>query len=91
MGKPIKHRDGWRIRPIDAEGKRLSFTFATYKEANYELLKYEVETQEVRGGTRRFIHNHKTFDELCDYWIISKAMKRSSSVLFFKTGTDFAS
>jgi hypothetical protein len=51
MAKPTKHRGKWRIRWLDADGKRQSEVFEDYNDATRALRGRQVETDEVRAGT----------------------------------------
>jgi hypothetical protein len=52
MAKPTRFRDKWRIRWIDAAGKRQSDVLHDYKAAAHALRCREVEVEEVRRGLR---------------------------------------
>lgn len=45
--KPTRHGKKWRIRPVDENGKRLSLTFDTFKEAKEQLHFYECQRAEA--------------------------------------------
>ncbi len=78
MGRPIKHGSKWRIRPLNENGKRISLTFDTFKEAEYALKKLEAEVHEIRCGFRAPRPLDKTCDELFDYWIKNKVPQKRS-------------
>lgn len=79
MATPIRHRGKWRIRWIDAEGKRRSEVFADYNDAKRALRAREVEADEIRAGTRAKRPEDRTFAELCDHWLETRgAAKRSA-------------
>lgn len=78
MAKPVKHGDKWRVRWIDAAGKRQSATFDEYKTAQIALSRHQVEAEEVKRGVRVAPPPVKTFDELCDYWLEKRAPRKRS-------------
>jgi len=78
VGRPIKHYDMWRIRPLDADGKRHSETFATFPEAQRRLRQLELEAQEIKEGRRARVENDHRFGELCDYWLERRAIHKRS-------------
>lgn len=78
MAKPKKHYGKWRIRPIGPDGKRGSRIYDTYEEAMHELQKHEVERREAKYGHRALVQRDRTFNEICDYWLNHKALKRSA-------------
>ncbi|HMJ50717.1 MAG TPA: tyrosine-type recombinase/integrase, partial [Polyangiaceae bacterium] len=78
MAKPTRFRDKWRIRWIDAAGKRQSDVLHDYKAAAHALRCREVEAEEVRRGLRSPEPEDRTFGELCDYWIEKRASRKRS-------------
>ena len=52
MGKPVKHRDKWRIRWFDENGKRRSEDYDEYKNAQYKLSQPQAAVEEIRRGLR---------------------------------------
>jgi integrase len=76
--RPVGCRGKWRIRWIDAEGRRQSDVFDSYNEAERQLRKRQVEAEEVRRGQRRAAPPEKTFGNLCDYWIEHRAVEKRS-------------
>src|SRR5450631_806708 len=78
MASPIRHRGKWRIRWIDAEGKRQSEVFEDFNDARRALRGREVEADEIRAGSRARRPEDRTFGELCNHWRETRgAMKRS--------------
>jgi integrase len=69
MAKPVKHYGQWRIRWIDAEGRRRSETHEDRAEAVRALRTHEAEADEIRRGLRRPEIADKTFEDLAKYWI----------------------
>lgn len=78
MAKPVKHYDKWRIRWIDATGVRRSAVFETYREADVELKRRELEAEGIRSGTIAPPQQPHTFDELADYWLAQRAPGKRS-------------
>lgn len=73
MAKPqkIQTADGrthWRIRYMDADGKRSSATFATYDLARSELRRLEVGVEETRTRRERFGSSEMTVAEAWDVY-----------------------
>jgi len=79
VAKPIKHYGKWRVRWIDAGGKRRSATFDTYKEAEQALRRQQVEADEIRDGVRRPVQPDRTFGDLADYWLEHRAPHKRSA------------
>lgn len=52
MAKPVKHRNGWRIRWFDEKGKRQSAVYADYKVAQNEVRRRQLEVAEIKSGAR---------------------------------------
>lgn len=79
MAKPIRHRGKWRIRWIDADGKRRSEVYDDFNDAKRALRAREVEADEIRAGTRAKRPEDRTLGELCDHWLDTRgAAKRSA-------------
>ena len=76
--KPTRFRDKWRIRWIDAEGKRRSGVFVSYAEAERELRRRQVEADEIRRGARLAEPAQRTFDDLATYWLEPRAVHKRS-------------
>ena len=79
MAKPVRHYGKWRIRWVDAEGKRRSAVHDTYREAEHDLRRREVEAEEIRRGIRSGVEHHRRFDELADYWLTHRASRKRSA------------
>lgn len=62
MGKPVKHRDKWRIRWLDEHGKRKSTVHDDYKFTQTELRRHQVEVEKLKRGIRNAAPPDKTFD-----------------------------
>jgi len=78
MAKPTKHRGKWRIRWTDHAGKRQSEVYERYKDAEQALRRHQLEVDEVRGGARLPVVRGKTFNDLCDYWLATRAKEKRS-------------
>ena len=78
MAKPTKHRGKWRIRWTDHAGKRQSEVYERYKDAEQALRRHQIEVDEVRGGARLPVVRDKTFNDLCDYWLATRAKEKRS-------------
>jgi len=76
MAKPSQHRNRWRIRWIDAFGKRRSEVYERYDDADFALKRHQVEAEEVRRGLRSLEVSDKTFSELCDYWLQYRTVRK---------------
>ena len=64
MAKPIKHGNKWRIRWKDSRGIRRSGVYASYKDADYALKKFQTEAEEISKVLRLPISVDKTFNDL---------------------------
>lgn len=78
MATPNKHRGKWRIRWIDENGRRRSAVLPTYRDAQIELKKRELEVDEIQRGDRVAIVEGKTFDDLADHWRKHRAPQKRS-------------
>jgi hypothetical protein len=74
--RPVPCRDEWRIRWIDADGKRQSDVNDSYNEAERQLRKRRVEADEIKRGLRSAPPPEKTFNDLADYWIEKRAPRK---------------
>jgi integrase len=74
MGRPIRHRDKWRIRWFDEHGLRKSEVYDTHKDAEFALRRHENLVEEVQRGFRSLRHTDKCFDELCDYHLTNRSV-----------------
>jgi len=78
MAKPTKHRDRWRIRWTDHAGKRQSEVYKRYRDAEQALRRHQIEVAEIQAGERLPIARGKTFNDLCDYWLSTRAKEKRS-------------
>ena len=78
MSKPIKHYEKWRIRILDAQGKRRSEVFDTHADATRRLRELQQEKDEVRRGLRAPVDHDRGFDALCVYWLENRAIHKRS-------------
>lgn len=78
MAKPIKHRGKYRIRWTDENGKRRSEVHRTHADAQQALRKRQAEAEDIRRGLRPRNPAERTFPELCDYWLSTRAKQKRS-------------
>lgn len=75
---PSKHGKGWRARWVDADGRRQSECFVSYKDAQACERQKKIEAQRIRHGLATAPKPDHSFDELCDAWLRDRAsVKRS--------------
>jgi hypothetical protein len=63
---------------VDEYGVRRSTVFPTYREAEYELRRRQVDVEEIRRGLRSARPPDRTFDKLRDYWIKNRVPRKRS-------------
>lgn len=78
MAKPIKHRDGWRVRWTDESGKRLSETHPTYEMAELMQTRHELHVREVKLSLKTGYCPTKNFAELSEFWLTTCAPNKRS-------------
>lgn len=78
MSSPVKHYGRWRIRWIDADGKRRSEVYIKHRDAELALQRHEVEAEETRRGLRPKPLASRTYGELADYWLEDRSPKKRS-------------
>ncbi|MCP4604390.1 MAG: site-specific integrase [Proteobacteria bacterium] len=78
MARPTKFRGKWRIRWVDALGKRRSEIYEDHNDAKFKLKQHELEKEEVRRGLRSLCNPDKKFAALCKYWLKSRALQKRS-------------
>lgn len=76
MAKPVKHGKAWRIRWIDETGKRQSECYATYRDAEYALKKFETEVEEIKKGLRLPTLPNKNFNDLCETYFKYRSSRK---------------
>jgi integrase len=76
--KPREHRDQWRIRWFDERGERQSEDYADYKDAEFKLAQHRLEVEEIKRGLRGATPPNRSFNELCDRWLATRARKKRS-------------
>lgn len=77
--RPEKLPNGtWRVRWLDADGKRQAKVFPKYGEAEDFLIARQAQATRIKAGVEARPPEPHTFDELCDYWLEHRtAVKRS--------------
>ena len=80
MAKPIKHRDKWRIRWVDENGKRRSEVYETREHAELMLQRHTLWVKEIKLGLRSGICPDKTFNDLADFWLEKVCFSRAMCV-----------
>lgn len=78
MARPVKQLGKWRIRWVDAEGKRHSEVLDDHADAAFKLRQHQLEIEQVRRGLRSPNPPDKSFNDLCDYWIAKRAVRKRS-------------
>ena len=76
---PQKFRDGWRIRWIGATGRRSSEVYASRKDAQFKLDAHLLEVEQVKRGLKGLAVPDKTFAQLCDHWLATRATRKRSA------------
>ncbi len=76
--RPVQHGSKWRIRWIDETGRRRSEVHDEHRHALRALHAHRTKVEEIRRGARRPDPPEKTFSDLCDLWLTTRAaVKRS--------------
>lgn len=78
MAKPIRLNGKWRIRWTDHGGVRRSEVYDRFDIAEAQLSKKQAETWEVQNGHRFPVIPGKTFNDLCDEWLNTRALQKRS-------------
>ena len=79
MAKPVRLPSGkWRNRWKDHAGVRRSQTFGSWNEAQKQLRQVQAETDAIVAGVRRAPPERKTFDDLIEYWLTKRAVRKRS-------------
>ena len=76
--KPVRHRSKWRIRWVDADGVRHSEVYKERRDAEYRLRQQKLAVEDVRRGVLLPTPPDKTFGQLCDYWLETRAKRKRS-------------
>ncbi len=77
----LENKQCWRVRYTDENGKRKSggcFPKEQYALACEKLKKLNIEVEEIKLGYRLPRLPNKTFDELCEYWLMHRTSKKRS-------------
>jgi len=78
MAKPVRHRNKWRIRWIDENGRRRSETYDSRSQAEIMLQRHLLWVKEIRLGLRTGYCPDKTFNDLADFWLQTYAPTKRS-------------
>ncbi|HSC88656.1 MAG TPA: hypothetical protein VLC09_15340, partial [Polyangiaceae bacterium] len=78
VARPIKRGDKWRIRWLDADGKRRSEVYHRKADADRALLARLSAADAERRGLRPRIEDGRTFAELADRWLAYRAAAKRS-------------
>jgi integrase len=78
VARPVRYGRRWRIRWTDADGRRRSEVYDDHADAAFKLRQHQLEVEQVRRGLRAPEPPPKTFDELCDYWLARRAVRKRS-------------
>ena len=77
ISRPVQLPSGrWCIRWLDATGKRRSETHAPHNDARAALARRQADSESVRIGELPAPPPPKTFDELCDHWMATRATQK---------------
>jgi hypothetical protein len=78
MGKPVKHRNRWRIRWVDENGQRRSESYDSREHAEVMLKRHRLWVDEIHLGLRTGVCPDKTFGDLADLWLKTYAPNKRS-------------
>jgi integrase len=77
--KPQRLPSGsWRVRWLDVDGNRQSATFSSHNDAKAALAKAQAEAEAIREGSKPKPPPVKTFAELADHWMATRALHKRS-------------
>jgi hypothetical protein len=76
---PSRHGKGWRSRWTDEHGSRHSRTFKYRRNAEALERRMKAQTEEVVAGLRAGLPPVRTFDELCDDCLSTRALQKRSA------------
>ena len=76
--RPERFRDKWRIRWTDHEGRRRGELHERYDDALRALRAHQTEADEIRARLRPAPPADRTFDQLADYWMDHRAIRKKS-------------
>ena len=80
VSKPVQLKSGrWRIRWIDANGDRRSSTHDSHNDAKAALAKAHTVVNAVRSGETRAPPPRKTFADLSEHWMATRALHKRSA------------
>ena len=75
---PYAHFGKWRARWLDATGKQQSKNFDDHRSAGAHENRMKAEAEEVRRGLRSPTPPRRSFGELCDEWLATRAKRKRS-------------
>ena len=79
VSRPVQLPSGhWRIRWLDAAGKRKSAVHATHNEARVALARAHAEAEDIRIGAKPAAPPKKTFADLSHQWMTTRAIHKRS-------------
>ena len=78
MARPTRHGKGWRIRWIDANGKRQSKTYRRKEDAILEGCRRQLEADAIRRGLQP-ARTDRTFSQLAESWRLHRARQKRSA------------
>ncbi|HET6437594.1 MAG TPA: hypothetical protein VFG59_06020, partial [Anaeromyxobacter sp.] len=78
MSRPVRHYGKWRIRWVDEDGRRHSEVYDKREDAVFKLREHEHRVQEIRRSLRLPDPLPKTFDDLADHWLKTRAVLKRS-------------
>ena len=64
---------------MQANGKRGSEVYANRKDAQFKLDEHLLEVEQVRRGLKGLAVPDKTFAQLCDHWLATRATRKRSA------------
>ncbi|MSP93513.1 MAG: site-specific integrase, partial [Myxococcales bacterium] len=68
----------WRIRWLDAGGRRQSAVLDTHNEARAALARHQTDAEAVRIGERPAPPPRRTFEDLTVHWLATRAVRKRS-------------
>lgn len=78
--RPFRFRGRFAIRFTDEAGRRVRRTFDSRADAALALAQEKARVEEVKRGLRSPAPPDKSFGEICDYWLESRAPQKRSRI-----------